>query len=85
MVFVEPPAITEKVDIIDFSEKKQVVDSSSSFDTLQDERSIDGYDSSLEWTKEEESRVVRKIDFALFPFVLLMTFVLNMDRTNICK
>ncbi|CEG62870.1 hypothetical protein RMATCC62417_00126 [Rhizopus microsporus] len=44
---------------------------------------IDGYVPHLEWTKEEEAKVLLKIDLKLMPFVLLMTFVLNMDRTNI--
>jgi hypothetical protein len=34
---------------------------------------------------EEETSVRNKIDLWLMSFVLLMTFVLNMDRTNICK
>ena len=46
---------------------------------------IEGYDETLEWTEEEESKVRRKIDLHLLPFMLLMAFVLNMDRTNHCK
>ena len=38
---------------------------------------------SLTYTREEEARVVRILDTRLFPWVLLTTFVLNMDRTNI--
>lgn len=37
----------------------------------------------LAYTREEEARVVRILDTRLFPWVLLTTFVLNMDRTNI--
>jgi len=37
----------------------------------------------LTYTREEEARVVRILDTRLFPWVLLTTFVLNMDRTNI--
>ncbi|KAI9319497.1 major facilitator superfamily domain-containing protein [Dichotomocladium elegans] len=43
----------------------------------------EGYDSTLEWTEEEEKQVIRIIDMRLMPFMLLMSFVLNMDRTNI--
>jgi hypothetical protein len=47
--------------------------------------STDSYDENLEWTDEEEQKVRNKLDLRLMSFVLLMTFVLNMDRTNICK
>ncbi|KAF9442274.1 MFS general substrate transporter [Macrolepiota fuliginosa MF-IS2] len=40
------------------------------------------YVPSLEYTSEEEADVVRILDRRLFPFILLTTFVLNMDRTN---
>ena len=46
---------------------------------------IEGYEETLMWTEEEETCVRRKIDFLLMPFMLLMAFVLNMDRTNLCK
>lgn len=36
----------------------------------------------LSYTKEEESKVIRILDTRLFPWILLTTFVLNMDRTN---
>ena len=42
------------------------------------------YDSKLEWTEKEENEVRRILDIRLMPFILLMSFVLNMDRTNIC-
>lgn len=42
-------------------------------------------DNELEWTQEEENEVLQIIDKYLMMFILLMTFVLNMDRTNICK
>lgn len=44
-----------------------------------------GYVPELKWSAEEEDAVRSKIDRRLMSFVLLMTFVLNMDRTNICK
>lgn len=47
--------------------------------------SADSYDETLEWTPEEEQRVRNKLDLKLMTFMLAMTFVLNMDRTNICK
>ena len=37
----------------------------------------------IEYTKQEEQRVVRILDTRLFTAVLLSTFVLNVDRTNI--
>ncbi|KAJ7461924.1 MFS general substrate transporter [Mycena latifolia] len=40
------------------------------------------YVKDLDYTKEEESAVVRILDTRLFPIILLTTFVLNMDRTN---
>ncbi|TDL27077.1 MFS general substrate transporter [Rickenella mellea] len=36
----------------------------------------------LVYTREEEARVIRILDIRLFPWILLTTFVLNMDRTN---
>lgn len=62
-----------------FSEKKPYdVSDVESFST-------DSYDEKLEWTEEEEAQVRRKLDFRLMSFMLLMTFFLNVDRTNICK
>ena len=40
------------------------------------------FDQELEYTPEEEAKVLRILDRRLFPWVLLTTFVLNMDRTN---
>ncbi|KAI8083301.1 major facilitator superfamily domain-containing protein [Gilbertella persicaria] len=37
----------------------------------------------LEWTEQEEKQVLNILDKHLMIFILLMTFVLNMDRTNI--
>ena len=37
----------------------------------------------LDYTTAEESAVIRILDTRLFPWILLTTFVLNMDRTNI--
>ncbi|KAI5119273.1 hypothetical protein M0805_008054 [Coniferiporia weirii] len=36
----------------------------------------------LEYSKAEEASVIRILDTRLFPWILLTTFVLNMDRTN---
>ena len=36
----------------------------------------------LVYTRSEEAAVVRILDTRLFPWILLTTFVLNMDRTN---
>lgn len=63
-----------------------------SFSSLGDSESGDstiiatkGYDEDLEWTREEEARVIRILDIRLMPLILVMSFVLNMDRTNLCK
>ncbi|KAJ6495206.1 MFS general substrate transporter [Mycena sanguinolenta] len=40
------------------------------------------YVKDLEYSAEEESQVIRILDTRLFPWILLTTFVLNMDRTN---
>lgn len=39
----------------------------------------------LTWTEDEEAKILGKIDRHLMSFVLLLTFVLNLDRTNLCK
>ena len=48
-------------------------------------KDVHGYEPDLEWEEHEEAKVRRKIDVYLMPFLLLMAFVLNMDRTNHCK
>lgn len=40
------------------------------------------YVPTLAYSDEEEARVIRILDTRLFPWILLTTFVLNMDRTN---
>lgn len=39
---------------------------------------------SFTWTEDEEDKILGKIDRRLMSFVLLLTFVLNLDRTNLC-
>ncbi|KAJ1561869.1 hypothetical protein HK096_003036 [Nowakowskiella sp. JEL0078] len=41
------------------------------------------YDPELTWTKEEETAVVRKWDFLVFPWVCVMFFFLQLDRGSI--
>jgi hypothetical protein len=41
-------------------------------------------DEDFKWSNTEEAEVLDILDKNLMLFVLLMTFVLNMDRTNIC-
>ena len=43
------------------------------------------WDPLAEWTSEEEARVVRKTDFYLLSFLMLMFFGLQLDRGNIGK
>ncbi|KAJ7064429.1 MFS general substrate transporter [Mycena belliarum] len=40
------------------------------------------YVKDLDYTAQEEAAVIRILDTHLFPWILLTTFVLNMDRTN---
>ncbi|CAK5275003.1 unnamed protein product [Mycena citricolor] len=51
-------------------------------DTENTDESAPHYTKDLEYTRAEESAVVRVLDKRLFPVILLTTFVLNMDRTN---
>lgn len=89
-------AITDKESTLSIDERIKVdhkdirKSASSSLGSFTDSsadynHSISGYVPDLKWTEEEEKKVLFKIDTKLMPFVLLMTFVLNMDRTNICK
>jgi hypothetical protein len=78
--------IKEKISVAFDSEK--VLEIEDTTVSSQDNHSIitnSDYSPDLQWTKEEEKKVVRKIDIRLMSWVLLMTFVLNMDRTNIGK
>jgi hypothetical protein len=79
----------EVIDILDEKNNKEVhlagSDSSFTSSSIEDVHGIEGYVPDLQWTKAEERKVLQIIDTRLMPFVLLMTFVLNMDRTNICK
>jgi hypothetical protein len=58
--------------------------SSSTYGTPKGPNNLDAYyDENLQYTTDEEDEVVQILDRKLFPFILLTTFVLNMDRTNI--
>ncbi|KAI9365522.1 MFS general substrate transporter [Zopfochytrium polystomum] len=46
-------------------------------------KDVPGYDPTLVWTEEEEKKIVWLLDTRLMPWVLLSTFILNVDRTNI--
>lgn len=83
LVSENPQVKTDQIKDIDKLEKF----STNSFTYSSDEydSSIKGYVPGLKWTEEEEKRILFKIDTRLMSFVLLMTFVMNMDRTNICK
>ncbi|KAI9475525.1 MAG: major facilitator superfamily domain-containing protein [Benjaminiella poitrasii] len=71
----------EDVFIVDDKQKKN----DATFYGSSDEESLETavYDENLQWTDEEEQRIRTKLDIRLMSFILLMTFVLNMDRTNI--
>ncbi|KAI9269149.1 major facilitator superfamily domain-containing protein [Phascolomyces articulosus] len=55
---------------------------SSTYGSTELKQGVKGYDPTLEWEAHEETKVRRKIDMYLMPFIMLMAFVLNMDRTN---
>lgn len=83
----------EKITTNEISNDKEVIHildhelkhDSPSFTSSENTFDIEGYVPDLQWTEEEEKKVLRAIDVKLMPFILLMDFVLNMDRTNNCK
>lgn len=83
MSYKDGSVINEKIEVA--GEKQAWKAESQKSSDLESIGSDDSYDPTLEWTKEEEHKIVTKLDIRLMSFVLLMTFVLNMDRTNICK
>jgi hypothetical protein len=65
---------------------KTISDKKAYYESTDEESfATDSYDECMEWTDEEEQKVRNKLDIRLMSFILLTTFVLNMDRTNICK
>ncbi|KAJ1549954.1 hypothetical protein HK096_009513, partial [Nowakowskiella sp. JEL0078] len=58
---------------------------------IQDDSVIDkleffrNYDPELTWTKEEETAVIRKWDFLVFPWICVMFFFLQLDRGSIAN
>ncbi|KAJ3285072.1 hypothetical protein HDU79_007615 [Rhizoclosmatium sp. JEL0117] len=44
---------------------------------------LEGYDADLEYTEEEENQVRRRIDLRLMSWVLLSTFILNLNRASL--
>ncbi|CAO3580907.1 unnamed protein product [Absidia cylindrospora] len=88
----EVDLVNEKIEVTSFGAKLQASQEKQGWTTesqnssdLESINTDDSYDPSLEWTPEEENKIRTKLDIRLMSFVLLMTFVLNMDRTNICK
>jgi hypothetical protein len=78
--------IKERIDTLNGSEKVlEIEDTAISSQDNQSLTSNSDYAPHLQWSPEEEKKVLRKIDIRLMSWMLLMTFVLNMDRTNICK
>lgn len=73
--------------VVKTSEDVYFVEAKEHGESFGDEESFSSgsYDESLDWTEEEETVVRNKLDIKLMTFMLLMTFVLNMDRTNIGK
>ncbi|OAD72562.1 hypothetical protein PHYBLDRAFT_65395 [Phycomyces blakesleeanus NRRL 1555(-)] len=81
---VDPPS--EKI-VLEFKSKNETSETSSETTAIQqiEDVSVEGFSNDLQWTVEEERKVVHKIDFYLFSFLLLTSFVLNLDRTNIAN
>ena len=79
--------MSEKAVSIHEVDKKEIANSDTFSSDYSVEEAInkEGYDKDLVWTEEEEKKVRRIIDLRLFPLILLGSFVLNMDRTNLCK
>ncbi|KAG2219906.1 hypothetical protein INT45_008543 [Circinella minor] len=77
--------MSEKAVSIHEVDKKGIPNSDtfSSDYSIEEAINKEGYDKDLEWTEEEENKVRRIIDIRLFPLILLGSFVLNMDRTNL--
>ena len=48
-------------------------------------KDIPGYDESLSWTPSEARRAVRRVDFAILPFIVLLFCFLQFGRTNIAN
>jgi len=79
----------EKKDHVDVDEKisvtsSQRVDQTATFSSDSPSARSDDpfFVRDLQFSRAEESRVIRILDTRLFPWILLTTFVLNMDRTN---
>ncbi|KAI8885437.1 MFS general substrate transporter [Backusella circina FSU 941] len=71
----------EKVVLDEHTFVEEVKDYGASLDEESLDQEFDG--EKFEWTAEEEQKVRNILDLKLMPFILAMTFVLNMDRTNI--
>lgn len=50
---------------------------------LQNNYNVPNFVYDLQYSKEEEAKVICMLDTRLFSWILLTTFVLNMDRANI--
>lgn len=48
-------------------------------------KDIPGYDEALSWTATEARHAVRKVDFCILPFIVLLFCFLQFDRTNIAN
>lgn len=67
------------------SSRKVSYQSVNQIDSTKEEVTYFFDDDQFTWTAIEEQQVLNLIDKYLMMFVLIMTFVLNMDRTNLCK
>lgn len=66
------------------SDSYQSIDNKQEINTRKEEVTYYFNDGEFSWTEEKEKEVLHILDKYLMIFILLMTFVLNMDRTNIC-
>lgn len=70
----------DKAKLPTFAEAVLATERPSSLDSINSDNPF--FDHDLDYSSEEEVAVSRILDRRLFPWVLLTTFVLNMDRTN---
>lgn len=78
----------EIADIEEIGLKESVFDDPDLAEYYKPREDYEGYhrfDPSAVWTKEEESVLVRKIDWRIMAWCCLMFVALQLDRGNICK
>lgn len=52
-------------------------------ETLENAPTAEGYTGEVEYTAEEEAKIIRKLDYRLLPFLLLLYTFSVLDRSNL--